>query len=73
MIKNDVGVKIEQEETDELLSAVSDLVKVVEKIDGIISNNKSDKTENDEKIFRFLEMELPLWLYRNAHIFIRTG
>lgn len=73
MIKNDVGVKIEQEETDELLSAVSDLVKVVEKIDEIISNNKSDKTENDEKIFRFLEMELPLWLYRNAHIFIRTG
>ena len=73
MIKNDVGVKIEQEETDELLSAVSDLVKVVEKIDGIISHNKSDKTENDEKIFRFLEMELPLWLYRNAHIFIRTG
>ena len=73
MIKNDVGVKIEQEETDKLLSAVSDLVKVVEKIDEIISNNKSDKTENDEKIFRFLEMELPLWLYRNAHIFIRTG
>lgn len=73
MIKNDVGVKIEQEETEELLSAVSDLVKVVEKIDGIISHNKSDKTENDEKIFRFLEMELPLWLYRNAHIFIRTG
>ena len=39
------------------MPAMSDPVRVVEKIDGFILDSEADKIANEEKIFRFVEME----------------
>ena len=53
-MKNQISIKTEQEETDELLPAVSDPVRVVETVDGLSSNIEAEKIGNEEKRFYVL-------------------
>ena len=57
LIKDNTSIRTEQEEKNELMSTASDSVSVVETIDGLILNNEEGKIANEEKSFRFLEME----------------
>ena len=39
----DTGIKTEKEDADKLMSTVSDPVRVVDTIDGLISDDEADK------------------------------
>lgn len=42
-----------------IISTVSDPIKPVDILDGLISNNEADKIVNEEKIFNFSEKQFP--------------
>lgn len=55
----EISVKTEQQEAEELMSTVNDPVRIVDTIVRLISDNEANKIAIAENVFRFLENEYP--------------
>lgn len=68
----EISVKTEQQEAEELMSTVNDPVRIVDTIVRLISDNEANKIAIAENVFRFLENEYPNLLNKTAPIFTLT-